>query len=148
MKKINALVATGFGLGHLPMSGTISSAAIFLLWFLIFSPLETNAEVLLYFLLLGLTLWSTISYARQLQHRDAPEIVGDEIFASLLIIGSLPPIWYYYLIAFVLFRLFDIFKPLGIKKVEKFPGSWGIILDDVAAAIATTIITMIIISFV
>jgi phosphatidylglycerophosphatase A len=37
-------------------------------------------------------------------------------------------------LAFVLFRFFDIVKPLGIERLERIEGGWGIVLDDLAAA--------------
>ena len=37
------------------------------------------------------------------------------------------------MIGFALFRLFDVFKPWPIRKLERLPGGWGIVLDDIAA---------------
>lgn len=44
------------------------------------------------------------------------------------------------LIGFILFRAFDILKPYPIKKIERLPGAWGIVADDVAAALISNII--------
>jgi phosphatidylglycerophosphatase A len=44
------------------------------------------------------------------------------------------------LIGFILFRAFDILKPYPIKKIERLPGAWGIVADDVAAALFSNII--------
>jgi phosphatidylglycerophosphatase A len=41
-------------------------------------------------------------------------------------------------VGFLLFRFFDIVKPFGIRKLESIPGGWGIVCDDIAAALATT----------
>jgi phosphatidylglycerophosphatase A len=46
------------------------------------------------------------------------------------------PGWAVLLTGFLLFRLFDIWKPLGIKKLQRLPGGWGVVIDDVAAALA------------
>ena len=43
--------------------------------------------------------------------------------------------WGYMLAAFVLFRFFDILKPLGIRKMEKLPGGYGIMADDILSGI-------------
>jgi phosphatidylglycerophosphatase A len=43
--------------------------------------------------------------------------------------------WIILLVGFGLFRFFDILKPLGIRRIENLPGGWGIVLDDVLAAI-------------
>ncbi len=138
--RLARFIATGAGLGRLPMPGTMASAAPFLFWFFIATRLTSTPEVLLYLVLIIIVLWATVLYSRNQQYRDLPEIVGDEILACLLIIGSLPPVWYHYLSAFIIFRLLDIFKPFGIRKIEKIPGVWGIILDDLAAAAVTIII--------
>jgi phosphatidylglycerophosphatase A len=45
--------------------------------------------------------------------------------------------WAIFLSGFALFRLFDIAKPLGIARLQNLPGGWGVVLDDVAAALAT-----------
>jgi len=46
--------------------------------------------------------------------------------------------WLVLLLAgFGLFRFFDILKPLGINKLQSLPGGWGVVLDDVAAALAS-----------
>ena len=47
--------------------------------------------------------------------------------------------FYWMLAGFVLFRLFDIFKPIGIAKLQKIRGGWGVVADDFAAAILTCI---------
>ena len=46
------------------------------------------------------------------------------------------PMWGVMLAGFALFRLFDITKPLGINKLQNLPGGWGVVIDDVAAALA------------
>ena len=45
-------------------------------------------------------------------------------------------VWAYMLAGFVLFRFFDILKPLGINKLQRYPGGLGVVLDDLAAALA------------
>ena len=48
--------------------------------------------------------------------------------------------WWHILAAFVLFRFFDIVKPLGVRKMENFKGGWGIMADDVLAGIYGAIV--------
>ena len=45
--------------------------------------------------------------------------------------------------AFALFRLFDIFKPLGIRKMESLPGGWGVMMDDILSGIYGLIVMMV-----
>jgi len=56
--------------------------------------------------------------------------LGEKIQAS-------PNTLYWLLAGFVLFRLLDIFKPFGIKELQKLPRGWGVVADDFAAAVLT-----------
>jgi len=46
------------------------------------------------------------------------------------------PAWVVFLAGFALFRFFDILKPLGIGRLQELPAGWGVVMDDVAAALA------------
>ena len=79
----------------------------------------------------------------RLGRRDPGEVVLDEFVAlplcflgwSHLIAGF--PAWVVFLAGFGLFRLFDIVKPFGIRRLQDLPGGWGVVADDVAAALLT-----------
>jgi phosphatidylglycerophosphatase A len=82
--------------------------------------------------------------ARELGVHDHAGIVWDEIVGIWLVLVALPTGWYWLLIAFVLFRLFDIVKPWPIRWMDsKIEGGLGIMLDDVAAAIPAWVIIQI-----
>jgi len=53
---------------------------------------------------------------------------------------AVPQRWIIFLAGFALFRLFDIWKPLGIRKLQYLPAGWGIVVDDVAAALASCVV--------
>lgn len=79
----------------------------------------------------------------RLGRRDPGEVVLDEFVAMPLcflgwpaLLGVAPP-WAIFLAGFGLFRLFDILKPLGIARLQNLPDGWGVVADDVAAALAT-----------
>ena len=83
----------------------------------------------------------------RLGKRDPGEIVLDEFVVMPLCFIGWPMIaavlpgwaepWVVYGAAFALFRFFDITKPLGIAKLQDLTGGWGVVIDDVAAALAT-----------
>ncbi len=80
---------------------------------------------------------------KQWRERDPGAVVIDEV-AGQWIALSVPlrsehP-WIAYPLAFLLFRLFDIFKPLGARRLEKLPAGWGILLDDVLVGIYTALV--------
>ena len=68
---------------------------------------------------------------------DDPRIVLDEIVGGWAAVAWLPRTWPYVVAAFLLFRLFDIWKPGVIRAVQAWPGSWGILADDLLAGLLT-----------
>ena len=78
----------------------------------------------------------------RLGERDPGKIVLDEFVAMpLCFLGwtrfaGVVPNWAVFLAGFALFRLYDIAKPFGIKKLQDLPGGWGVTVDDTAAALA------------
>ena len=56
--------------------------------------------------------------------------------------------WWEILISLALFRFFDIFKPLGIRSLEKLPGGYGMMADDVLAAIYSCVILLVLNHFI
>jgi phosphatidylglycerophosphatase A len=82
---------------------------------------------------LGIYLCGTT--ARRLGKHDPGGIVWDEMVGYWLTIAFVPASWPWLLAAFILFRLFDIFKPWPIRQSERlFHGGLGIMIDDVLAA--------------
>jgi phosphatidylglycerophosphatase A len=81
----------------------------------------------------------------RLGKRDPGEIVLDEFVAipfCFIAWQHLPvgiPNWVIFLAGFGLFRLFDIWKPLGISRLQNLPDGWGVVADDIAAAAATCV---------
>jgi phosphatidylglycerophosphatase A len=80
---------------------------------------------------------------RRLGTSDPGEVVLDEFVAMpICFLGwdRLPeswPAWVVLLAGFGLFRLFDIVKPLGISQLQRLPGGWGVVADDIAAALVS-----------
>ncbi len=80
--------------------------------------------------------WAAARVARASGIGDPGAVVIDEIAAQWLILGATPLDWRWYAAAFLLFRLFDIWKPFPINRLDRtVKGGFGIMLDDIAAAI-------------
>lgn len=82
----------------------------------------------------------------RLGERDPGKVVLDEFVAMpLCFLGWMSrfddstPNWPVFLAGFALFRLYDIAKPFGIKKLQDLPGGWGVTIDDTAAALAACV---------
>jgi phosphatidylglycerophosphatase A len=72
--------------------------------------------------------------------KDPSIICLDESVGILVSIYLLPINLFNILMAFSLFRFFDILKPLGIKKLENLSGAWGVLLDDILAGIYANLV--------
>ena len=77
--------------------------------------------------------------------KDPSKVVLDEVIGVWISVLFVPITWQWMLLGFILFRVFDIWKPLGIRKLEAIKGGHGVMLDDVAAGIIANILLQIII---
>ncbi len=81
----------------------------------------------------------------RLGQRDPGQVVLDEFVAMpLCFLGwrellEVAPPWAIFLAGFAVFRLFDVLKPFGIARLQHLPDGWGVVVDDVAAALATCV---------
>ena len=66
---------------------------------------------------------------------DPARGVIDEWVGMWITVLFLPVTWSWMLAGFLLFRVLDIYKPLGVRKIEACPGGWGIMFDDIAAGV-------------
>lgn len=132
---IENIIATFGYVGYFRIApGTIASFIVTLLIYWIKPSLLLIVESLALILFSGIIASSL--FAMNVNEEDPGEIVIDEVVGVLVAFLFLPEINVMSLLfAFVFFRLYDIIKPLGIRKVEKIGGGSGIILDDVLAGI-------------
>ena len=87
-------------------------------------------------------LWGAEFYARQRDARDPPECVIDEVAGQMIACTFVPRTLFAYVLAFLLFRLFDIVKPWPISVAERLAGGMGIMADDVLAGILAGILIL------
>jgi phosphatidylglycerophosphatase A len=89
--------------------------------------------------------------ARYAQVRDPQWIVIDEVSGQLityhLFFLVMPLYWKTYLLGFILFRAFDIWKPFPARQLERLPGGWGIMADDWMAGIYAAIVLRVALHF-
>jgi phosphatidylglycerophosphatase A len=136
MKTVWRVIASFFGLGFFPIApGTFTSLAIVLLYKFLLHPLPLSSLLLILLLFVVLGVPAATAYSSELKKTDPGTVVIDEAAGQLLVLVSVSPDWTLLAIGFVLFRFFDILKPYPIRKVEDLPGGWGIMADDVAAAL-------------
>ena len=130
------LLAVGFGSGAAPyMPGTIGTlVAIPIYWLLQLLPLPFYTLIMGLMILLG--FWICEVADKAIGVYDHPSIVWDEIVGYLLTMWAVPAHAMWIVLGFLLFRLFDIWKPFPIRWLnDKVGGGVGIVVDDLMAAI-------------
>lgn len=128
-------VALGLGAGLVPVApGTAGTLVGFVLYALLWPlPVPMQWGMLLLLFVLGIPVCGRA--ARALQQEDPGAVVWDEIVAFALVLEGTPHTWQGFATAFLLFRLFDIWKPFPIGWMDRrVRGGWGIMLDDLLAA--------------
>ena len=130
------LIAMGFGAGLSPvMPGTVGSL-LGVAVFLGVRDLTWPAYLVLTACVTFVGILAAQRSARLLGSKDPGCIVIDEVAGMLLTLFLLPAGWGWLLVGFVLFRLFDIFKPWPVSFADRHvPGGFGIMLDDLFAGI-------------
>ncbi len=139
-------VACGFGLGAIPIApgtfGTLGGVVLYLI--LSRLPLWVYIMVAVVLLIFGFLICGITN--RDFGTDDHPAAVWDEIVGFLFVMIAVPKTWYFILIGFVLFRLFDIWKPWPIRWVDRhIHGGIGVMLDDVVAALFSLVILQILV---
>jgi phosphatidylglycerophosphatase A len=130
-------LSTFFGLGFVPVGpGTLSSAAAVLIYRLALYGLPWPWYMVIFLVLVALGTAASGAYAAELGQADPQRIVIDETAGQLLALFQVPIRWLPLTLAFVFFRFFDIIKPGPIRSLERLPGGWGIMADDLGAGLA------------
>lgn len=142
MKKIpfyHEMIATGLGVGHFPYGpGTMGALLAILVWYPIATctsyPVWTGITLALVLVFTVLGAWSA-TVAERYWGEDPSRVVIDEVVGQWIPLLAVPAAfsWWHVLAAFILFRFFDIVKPLGVRKMEQFKAGWGIMADDLLA---------------
>lgn len=129
-------ISFGFGSGLSPIAPGTMGTIIAIPIFLILSKLSLVLYLTLVIVIFLIGCWVSNKTAVALNVHDHPGIVIDEIAGYLITMIMVPVTWYWIILGFVLFRLFDIWKPWPISIIDKqVKGGLGIMLDDVLAAL-------------
>lgn len=138
------IIATFFGVGYIQKgAGTVAALFCCLFWYLLHGAESGPWQQ---FALLAFVLFLGVLSAEKTEKvwgHDSNRIVIDEVFGMLMSLFLLPHSWTYTLAALFLFRVFDIAKPLGIRKAELISGGWGVMIDDLLAGLYSNVILQI-----
>jgi phosphatidylglycerophosphatase A len=134
LKKLARFIATLGPVGSTPIApATAGSAVVALAGYFIPVPALWVALVLI-LACTALAVWSAGAAELSLGH-DAKPIVIDEVVGQSLALLLVPHSPLAFFAAFVLFRGFDVWKPLGAREIQRLPGGWGVVADDVVAGL-------------
>ena len=151
-----SLAVTTCGVGYLPLApgtyGSLLAVGLYAFLATTFGSFRYSASLeapefavaaihavillaLLLYILLG--IWSATRSIELLGNTDAPQAVVDEVIGQLIVFLFIPFTTSWLLIgaAFLLFRLFDIWKPYPIDYLQELPGGIGVCADDILAGV-------------
>jgi len=160
---IAVFVATGFGAGFITFApGTWGSIVGLLIAYGLIAAFGYDALFLQNILIAAglvsaaLGVWASNRAEKIFDHKDASQIVIDEVFGQIISFIFIAPYmaglganWRWWMVAgFALFRAFDIFKPYPINRLQGLQGGLGVMMDDalagVYAAVALSLLWMLI----
>jgi len=129
-------IAFGGGVGLIPAAPGTFGTLLGMLLFLAFGRALSPAQFLLVWAaMFAAGVWACGAAGRALGAADHGGMVWDEIVAILLVLFFAPNVLDWQIVAFLLFRLFDILKPPPIRHFDRtLKGGFGVMFDDVLAA--------------
>jgi len=142
--KLAALLATWFGCGYSPVApGTAGSLAALAIGILLHRYAGFDGWHFLVLAAAGFApaVWAANVTASAVKRKDPGLVVVDEVLGQwIALAGAHPFNWTSALAAFLLFRLFDIWKPAPVRQLEALPGGLGINADDVMAGVYAALV--------
>jgi len=156
MLKLHKIIASGLGTGYAPLAPGTAGSILGILLFYLFNytlnsfniepwlVLSLNLFAIIFVLVFGVF---SIKKVHAIWEHDASKIVIDEIVGVWIAVFAMPLQWQYYLYALLLFRFFDITKPLYIRRLDNMGGDWSVMLDDVLAGIYSLIVLQVLFYF-
>lgn len=153
----HVIISTGLGTGFIPGApGTYAGFTGLVIWFLLYLLVPVQYMLWITLALIVVTTFVGVWTSNVMERYWGPDprtVVIDEYVGTWIPLIVAPccqgvwsepwsnPTWILALLGFALFRLIDIFKPLGCRRIEHMvPGGWGVMLDDVLAGIYALII--------
>jgi len=139
MQVLGVALATGFGVGYVPIApGTFGSLLGLALWLLV--PPSLLAQVAAVVVVFAIGAWSATETERRLNRTDPGPVVIDEVLGMWITMLAVPVSWSAALAGFLLFRVFDVIKPYPANRLEQLHGGVGIMADDAMAGVYANLV--------
>jgi phosphatidylglycerophosphatase A len=134
--RLAVFLATAGYCGYFPIApGTVGSAAGLVLYLVVWWAKSPLVEVSLILGLFAVGVWAGTIAERYFGGIDPGPIVLDEVVGMLVTLAFIPVGLWGAVAGFVLFRVFDVFKPFPARRLESLHGGLGVMADDAMAAI-------------
>jgi phosphatidylglycerophosphatase A len=144
-------VATFLGAGLLkPGPGTWGSLGAAAIWYFALRAAHPRPVIAVFVTLAGVVVAAAIGIPaatlveREARHTDPGFVVIDEVAGQWLVLAATPFDLAHAVLAFLLFRFFDIVKPWPARQLERLPGGTGIVVDDLAAGVWGVLVMLVV----
>lgn len=132
------IISSCFYVGYLPMSGTFATIFCFPI-VVIFNKLGFLTKVIFIISFLIFSIFISSKAEKFFNNKDDKRIVIDEVIGFLFAMIGIKLSFFNFILCFLIFRFFDVLKIFGIKKIQKLPSGFGVVIDDVLAGILSNI---------
>jgi phosphatidylglycerophosphatase A len=138
-------IASVLGIGYLKGGGTFAAILYCIIWFLLPAGyVDSYRQIAVTLLIIFTGTWSATKVEKD-WGKDSSKVVMDEVAGMAITLLYAPHNLLYLFIGLVLFRLFDILKPFGIRNLEKLPGGVGVMADDILSGVYAFIVVRIVV---
>jgi phosphatidylglycerophosphatase A len=133
---VRLAIATLGGVGKAPVaSGTFGTLATVPIYLLLAWPGSVALYLAATIVATGMSIWACAACEDRFGGKDPSEAVADEMSGFLVTMAFVPLSAVTLAAGFFLFRLTDVIKPFPARALERLPGGWGIVADDVVAGV-------------
>jgi len=146
LRSLSVWIATGLGAGYFPVAPGTAGSVVGLALVLALRQTSLGSAGLgislaaMAAVVFAVGVWSAGKAEKAFGRVDPGQVVIDEVLGQIITFIATPRIpWFGLIAGFILFRVFDIVKPFPARRAERFPGGWGIMLDDVVAGLYSLI---------
>lgn len=141
MRRLGLFIATCGYIGYAPVApGTFGSAAGLAVFAVVRSSGSPVVEAVAIVVLFLIGVWSGTEAEHHFGGVDPAPVVMDEVVGMLITLAFIPVTWTGAIVGFLVFRVFDVFKPWPAARFERLPGGLGVMADDGMAALYSNLV--------
>lgn len=145
MMRLHKWISSCSGTGYIKGGGTVAALLTCIAWWLLQQDGIFNRWMIVVTVAVCIIgVWSSDVVEKD-WGKDSSRVVIDEVAGMCISLLFIPPTIQWIIVALLLFRFFDIVKPLYIRRSEKLRGGWGVMMDDIIAGIYSNVVLQLII---